>query len=148
LIQIRSEQSSGADRESTKQQLQGLETKIETHLKLTQQLSGDVVEHRGQIEVEVADAEDDAQGILALREIDNQAQILEEATVSSAVLHTQVHAKLTNQTIGNVLTEENSSAMVGLPQSVVGKLNQRIGDVTTRVSARAAVGVYPDDVRF
>lgn len=79
---------------------------------------------------------------------DEQAQILEDSMVSSAVLHTLVAAKLTNQEIGDVLTEESASAMVGLPKSVVGKVNQRIGNVTTRANARAAVGVFADDVRF
>lgn len=128
--------------------MQVLETKIETQLKLTQQLSGEVSERKAQLQAEVEDADDDAQGILAIREVDEQARILEEAVVSSGVMHTQVHAKLTNQTIGNVLTEDRSSAIVGLPKSAVGQINQRIGDVTTRSIARAAVGVYPDDVRF
>ena len=55
LIQIRSEQSVNADRQSTKQQLQVLETKIEAHLGLTQQLSGEISERDYVIEVWVPD---------------------------------------------------------------------------------------------
>jgi hypothetical protein len=151
LLQIRLEQSSIADRVSAKQQLQALDTKIEAHLELTQQLSSTVIERREQLQVQVAEAEDDAQendGTLAIREVDEQAQILEEAVVSSGVMHTQIYAKLTNQTIGSVLTGEGAIAAVGLPKSVVGKINQRIGNVTTEKNARAAVGVYPDDFKF
>jgi hypothetical protein len=145
------EQSSIADRESAKQQLQVLDTKIKAHLELTQQLSSTVIERRGQLRVQVAKAEDDAQendGTLAIQEVDEQAQILEEAVVSSGVMHTQIHAKLTNQTIGNVLLGEGSVATVGLPKSAVGKMNQRLGNVTTEKNCRTAVGVFPDDVRF
>jgi hypothetical protein len=147
---MRSEQSSATDWESTKQHLQLLESKIEEHLELTQQLSGNISERRGQLEVAVAEADDSVQGDLAvaIREVDKQADILEEAVVSSGVMHTQIHAKLTNQTIGNVLTAESAIAAVGLPKSVVGKINQRIGNVTTEKNARAAVGVYPDDFKF
>ena len=151
LIQIRSEQSVNADRQSTKQQLQVLETKIEAHIGLTQQLSGEISERRGRLEVQVAEAEDDAQengGILAIREVEEQARILEEDSVSSGVMHTQIHAKLTNQAIGNVLLGEGSVATVGLPKSAVGKMNQRLGNVTTEKNCRTAVGVFPDDVRF
>jgi hypothetical protein len=151
LVQICSERSSSADQQSTKQQLQVLETKIEAHLELTQQMSSTAIERRGQLQVQVVEAEDDAQendGTLAIREVDEQALILEEAVVSSGVMHTEIHAKLTNQAIGDVLVGEGAIAAVGLPKSVVGKINQRIGNVTTKKNARAAVGVYPDDFKF
>ena len=128
-----------------------LETKIAAHLGLTQQLSGEISGRRGQLQVQVAEAEDDAQendGTLAIREVDEQAQILEEAVVSCGVMHTQIHAKLTNQTIGHVLLGEGSVATVGLPKSAVGKMNQRLGNVTTEKNCRTAVGVFPDGVRF
>ena len=144
------EQSSGADREDTKQPMQLLETKIEEHLELTKQLSGTVSERRGQLEVALAEADDDEQGNLtvAIREVEKQADILEEDVVSSAVMHTQVHAKLTNQTIGNVLLGEGTVAIVGLPKSAVGKMNQRLGNVTTEKNCRIAMGVFSDDVKF
>ena len=144
------EHSSGADREDTKQRMQLLETKIEEHLELTKQLSGTVGERRGQLEVALAEADDDEQGNLtvAIREVEKQADILEEDVVSSAVMHTQVHAKLTNQTIGNVLLGEGTVAIVGLPKSAVGKMNQRLGNVTTEKNCRIAMGVFSDDVKF
>jgi hypothetical protein len=144
------EQSSGADWEDTKQRMQLLETKIEEHLELSKQLSGTVSERRGQLEVALAEADDDEQGNLtvAIREVEKQADILEEDVVSSAVMHTQVHAKLTNQTIGNVLLGEGTVAIVGLPKSAVGKMNQRLGNVTTEKNCRIAMGVFSDDVKF
>jgi hypothetical protein len=40
------------------------------------------------------------------------------------------------------LTSGDSRALVGLPESVVGKINQRIGDVTTEKNSIALVGVF------
>jgi hypothetical protein len=150
MVQLRSEQSSDADRQSTKQQLQVLKTKIEDHREWTQQLSDENIDRRDQLQVAIAEAEGEAQDDLAIaiREVDEQDQILEEDFVSSTVLHAQVHAKLAEQTIGNVMMGEGSITTVGLPKSVVGKMNQRIGDVTTESNSRGAVGVYPDDFKF
>lgn len=150
MIQLRSEQSSDADRQSTRQQLQVLETEIGDHREWTQQLSDEIIDRREQLQVAIRGAEDEAQGDLAVavREVGEQAKIVEEDIISSTVLHAQIHAKLTNQTIGDVLIGEGSVTTVGLPKSVIGKINQRIGNVTTEKNARAAVGVYPDDFKF
>jgi hypothetical protein len=137
MVQLRSEQSSDADRQSTKQQLQVLKTKIEDHREWTQQLSDENIDRRDQLQVAIA-----------IREVDEQDRILEEDFVSSTVLHAEVHAKLAEQTIGNVMMGDGSITTVGLPKSVVGKMNQRIGNVTAESNSRGAVGVYPDDFKF
>jgi hypothetical protein len=150
MVQLRSEQSSDADRQSTKQQLQVLKTKIEDHREWTQQLSDENIDRRDQLQVAIAEAEGEAQDDLAIaiREVDEQDRILEEDFVSSTVLHAEVHAKLAEQTIGNVMMGDGSITTVGLPKSVVGKMNQRIGNVTAESNSRGAVGVYPDDFKF
>jgi hypothetical protein len=150
MVQLRSEQSSDADRQSTKQQLQVLKTKIEDHREWTQQLSDENIDRRDQLQVAIAEAEGEAQDDLAIaiREVDEQDRILEEDFVSSTVLHAEVHAKLAEQTIGNVMMGDGSITTVGLPKSAVGKMNQRIGNVTAESNSRGAVGVYPDDFKF
>jgi len=150
MVQLRSEQSFDADRQSTKQQLQVLKTKIEDHREWTQQLSDENIDRRDQLQVAIAEAEGEAQDDLAIaiREVDEQDRILEEDFVSSTVLHAEVHAKLAEQTIGNVMMGDGSITTVGLPKSVVGKMNQRIGNVTAESNSRGAVGVYPDNFKF
>jgi hypothetical protein len=150
MVQLRSEQSSDADLQSTKQQLQVLEAKIGDHREWTQQLSDENIDRRDRLQVAIAEAEGEAHEDLAIaiREVDEQDQILEEDFVSSTVLHAQVHAKLAEQTIGNVMMGDGSITTVGLPKSAVGKMNQRIGNVTAESNSRGAVGVYPDDFKF
>ena len=150
MVQLRSEQSFDADRQSTKQRLQVLKTKIEDHREWTQQLSDENIDRRDQLQVAIAEAEGEAQDDLAIaiREVDEQDRILEEDFVSSTVLHAEVHAKLAEQTIGNVMMGDGSITTVGLPKSVVGKMNQRIGNVTAESNSRGAVGVYPDNFKF
>jgi hypothetical protein len=148
MVQLRSEQSSDADRQSTKQQLQVLKTKIEDHREWTQQLSDENIDRRDQLQVAIAEAEAQDDLAIAIREVDEQDRILEEDFVSSTVLHAEVHAKLAEQTIGNVMMGDGSITTVGLPKSVVGKMNQRIGNVTAESNSRGAVGVYPDDFKF
>ena len=150
MVQLRSEQSFYADRQSTKQQLQVLKTKIEDHREWTQQLSDENIDRRDQLQVAIAETEGEAQDDLAIaiREVDEQDRILEEDFVSSTVLHAEVHAKLAEQTIGNVMMGDGSITTVGLPKSVVGKMNQRIGNVTAESNSRGAVGVYPDNFKF
>jgi hypothetical protein len=43
---------------------------------------------------------------------------------------------------------EKSLALVGLPQSVVGKVNLRDGDVTTKGGSTSHVGVFVNDTRL
>ncbi|KAK5697079.1 hypothetical protein LTR17_024044, partial [Elasticomyces elasticus] len=121
-------------------------SKLETHLELTKTTSSQVGERRQELEAETETEEEDPQRALAIQEVDQQSQFLEQAEIFTEVLRAQVHAQVTGQEIGDVVTEEGSSALVGLPKSVVGKINQRIGNVTTRGKSSAAVGVFPDGV--
>lgn len=58
------------------------------------------------------------------------------------MIFSQVRSKWSGQDISNVITSGNSKALVGLPESVVGKINQRIRDVRTEGGSAAVVGVY------
>lgn len=136
---------SDTDRANTKQQLQILETKIETHLELTKKLISKVSERKLQLQGAMDD-EDDDDVERTLSEVDKQSHMLEQEQVSTGIFHSQVHARVTGQEIGDVLTEGGSSALVGLPKSVVGKINQRIGNVTTSGNSSATIGVFPDNV--
>ncbi len=134
---------------STTQQLQTLESQIQTHLELTKKLTSEVSDRRRQLQADHDDdEEDETQVISAIGEVKEQSQVLEQDEISTGVFHAQVHARVTGQEIGDVMTEEGSSALVGMPKSVVGKINQRIGNVTTRGSSSTVVGVFPDDVNI
>ena len=102
---------------------------------------------KDELQEEPEDEEDDgAQRALAIKEVEEQSRLLEADQVSSGVVFSQVHSKLTSQEIGNVTTSNQSRALVGLPESVVGKINQRIGDVTTKNHSSAVVGVFNNDI--
>ena len=62
--------------------------------------------------------------------------------VSCGVVFSQVRSKRSGQEISNIVTLDNPKAVVGLPESVVGKINQRITDVRTEGGSVAVVGVY------
>jgi hypothetical protein len=88
MVQLRSEQSSNADRQSARQQMQVLETEIEAHRDWAQQLSDELIERRNQLQLAVRDPEHEAQGDLedAIQEVGEQAQILEADLFSSTVM--------------------------------------------------------------
>jgi len=48
--------------------------------------------------------------------------------------------------MSNIITSNDSKALVGMPESVVGKVNQRIKDVNTQNRSAAAVGVFDKNV--
>ena len=77
-------------------------------------------ELRAGVENDTAAADDKAQRVLALQEARKQSRLLDE---KDEVLRTQLRALKTNQQIGNVVTSEESFALVGLPASVVGRIN-------------------------
>jgi len=147
IVQFRSEKQSETDREDLKQQLQTLEIKIQQHLDFTKEQQGENQKRKDELQEEPEDEEDDgAQRALAIKEVEEQSRLLEADQVSSGVVFSQVHSKLTSQEIGNVTTSNQSRALVGLPESVVGKINQRIGDVTTENHSFSVVGVFNNDI--
>jgi hypothetical protein len=147
MVQLRSEKTSETNRENVKRQLQTLETKIQEHLDLTKRQQDQALERRRALEAEPEDEEDDgAQRTLAIKEIEQQSRLLEADQVSCGVVFSQVWSKRSGQEISNITTLNKSKALVGLSQSVVGKINQRITDVRTEGSSVAVVGVYSGNI--
>ncbi|KNG45791.1 cytochrome p450 [Stemphylium lycopersici] len=143
MVQLRSEKTSDTDRENVKRQLQSLERKIQEHLDLTKLQQDQALERKRALEEEPEDEEDGgAQRTLAIKEVEQQSRLLEADQVSCGVVFSQVRSKRSGQEISNIITLGNSKALIGLPESVVGKINQRITDVRTEGGSVAIVGIY------
>jgi hypothetical protein len=101
-----------------------------------------------ELQEEPEDEEDGgAQRILAIKEIEEQSQILETDQVSSKAVLSQLRSQRMSQEIGNVITSDDSRALVGLPESVVDKVSQQqIKDITTQNNSDAVVGVFDGSV--
>jgi hypothetical protein len=138
---------SETNHKNVKRQLQTLERKIQEHLDLTKRQQDQGLKRRRALEAEPEDEEDGgAQRTLAIKEIEQQSHLLKADEVSCGVVFSQVRSKRSGQEISNVITSNNSKALVGLPESVVGKINQRITDVKTEGGSIAVVGVYSDNI--
>ncbi|EXJ77534.1 hypothetical protein A1O3_09761 [Capronia epimyces CBS 606.96] len=147
IVQLRSEYKLQTDSEKLRTKLQALEDKIQEHINLTKNQQDEAQRRRQELQREPADEEDGgAQRTLALQEVEKQSRLLEADQVSSAVVFYQVRSERTGQDIGNIRTSDDSRALVGLPESVVGKVHQRIKDVTTHNNSAAAVGVFDKSV--
>lgn len=147
MVQLRSDRTSEADRENLKKQLQALETKIQEHLDLTKKQQDEAHDRKQELQEEPEDEEDGgAQRTLAIKEVEERAHLLEADQISCGVVFSQVRSKRTGQEIGKVITSDNSKALVGLPESVVGKINQRIREVITQKGSTAVVGVFGSNV--
>lgn len=86
--------------------------------------------------------EADQQRILTLRELSEQSRIRNDTQASLETIFAQLRAARTNQIIGNVMTDQESRALVGFPERLVGKIDQRIGDVSTNNKSSSMVGVF------
>ncbi|OQV11243.1 hypothetical protein CLAIMM_15105 [Cladophialophora immunda] len=147
IVQLRSEYKLQTDGEKLRTELQALEAKIQEHINFTKNQQDEAQRREQELRRVPADEEDDgAQRTLALQEVEKQSRLLEADRASSAVVFSQVRSGRTGQDIGNVMTSDDSRALVGLPESVVGKVNQRIKDVTTQKNSAAAVGVFDKTV--
>lgn len=59
---------------------------------------------------------------------------------------TQSCAGGTRREVRNVFTDEESLAMIGMPERLVGKMEQRIGNVSTTNGSASQVGVFDQGV--
>jgi hypothetical protein len=129
--------------------LQALETQIQEHIDLTKKQHDEVQRHRQELQKEPEDEEDSgAQRALATQEVEKQSGLLEADQVSSVVVFSQVRSKRTGQDISNVITSNDSRVLVGMPESVVGRVNQQIKDVITQNRSAAAVGIFDKNVNM
>jgi len=114
---------------------------------LTKSQQSEVQKRKGDLQEEPEDEEDEgAQRTLALKEVEEQSRLLEADQISSGVVFSQSRSERTGQDISNVITSDDSRALIGLPEGVVGKINQRIRDVTTQGNSAAVVGVFDGNV--
>lgn len=114
---------------------------------LTKKQQDEAQRRRQELQEEPEDEEDGgAQRALATQEVEKQSGFLEADQISSAVVFSQVRSKRTGQDMSNIITSNDSKALVGMPESVVGKVNQRIKDVNTQNRSAAAVGVFDKNV--
>jgi len=135
------------ERAELKNRLQTLETKIQEHLDLTKVQQDEAQKRKQELEYELEDEEDGvAQRNLAIDEVEVQSHLLESDQVSSGVVFSQVHSQRTGQEIDDIVTSDDSRALVGLPESVIGKIDQRIKGVTTQRNSAALVGVFDGNV--
>ena len=143
FIQARSGQVLEDGHTSITRQLAALELNIGTKVDSIQQSISQNNDRRLQFLTDSDNTDDDMQlGQLtrAVREVDEQSSVLQGHVICANVFRAQVHSVLTGQKIGDVLTEEQSHALVGMPTSVVGKVKyQRIGD-GERVHAETGQG--------
>jgi hypothetical protein len=147
MVQLRSEKLSEIDRESLKGQLLTLETKIQEHFDLTKKQQDEAHERKRGFQEEQGDEEDGgAQRILAIQETEKQSRLLAADQLSCGVVFSQVRSRRSGQQIGKVITSDDSKALVGLPESVIGKINQRIEEVRTERGSTAVVGVFSSNI--
>jgi uncharacterized membrane protein YcjF (UPF0283 family) len=125
--------------------------KIQEHLESTKRQQDEAQQRKRELEAELEDEDEDdggAQGALAVNEVEKQSRLLEADQVSCGVVFSQARSRQSGQDIRDVFTLNKSKALVGLPESVVGKINQRITNVRTEESSEAVVGVYIGDFSF
>ena len=133
--------------EDLKKQLHTVETKIKEHLDLLKEQQNEAKKRKQELQEEPEDEEDGgAQRTLAIKEVEKRPHLLEADQVSSGVVFSRLRSQRTGQEIGKILTSSDSRALVGLPERVVGKINQWIGDVTTEQNSAAVVGVFDGTV--
>lgn len=82
----------------------------------------------------------------AIEEVKEQSRLLGEMQESLNVVFSQLRAGRTRQEIGKVVTEQESMALVGMPERLVGKMDQKIGDVLTTGKSASMVGVFDEGV--
>jgi hypothetical protein len=130
------------------QRFQALEVKVQNCIQLNHERQREDEQAKQELQANTDDDEsdeDESQRKNALEEIETRSRLLDD---ESEYLQSQLHALKTRQLIGNVDTSEDSVAVVGKPESAVGKMDQRIGDVTTKNRSSAMVGVYKNDFNF
>jgi hypothetical protein len=139
VVQLRSEGSSEVDQERIRNSLQAVEDKIQQHLLLAKDQQADARTRIQELDEEHDGTADFDQ---AIEEATKRIQVLEADQVSCGVVFAQAESMRSGIDIGKVLTSQKSTAYVGLPASVIGKVNLRIGEVKTQDSATSHVGVF------
>jgi uncharacterized protein YfeS len=115
---------SDAGYERLSQQMQSLELQASEQITLFKKQQQRLEQRTQELALHSdSDDEESAEQIAAANEMKEQARLLDDSQVSLAVAFAQLKAARTNQEIGNVVTDKQSFALVGIPESVVGKIN-------------------------
>lgn len=147
LIQLQTAEASGSAYQNLQKQMQNLEVQISERMHITKQ-------QRLESEEKVRDLEDgnpDGDGVemervAAAAERKKQSRLLEDLQARYGVMYSQVRSARTGQTIREVITDKNSRAFVGMPESIVGRVEQLIEGVRTTDGSVAYVGVFKDTI--
>jgi hypothetical protein len=142
---------SRVDRMELDRKLDDLATKMNKHLELTKSQRSDIENLKHELQEEIDEEEDggaEQERTLALQELREQLSLLEEGQISCGVISLRLHSERTSQEISDVLTRDDSNALVGLPESVVGEINQRVRNITTEKHSSAMVGVFDSNVNM
>lgn len=127
--------------------MEALELQAREQVQLIKQQRDEALLRGNKLELRAGeDSDDDAELAQAAGEAKKQSRLLEETQVSMAAVFVQLRATRTHQEIGNVFTDQESMALVGLPERLVGKVDQSIGDVSTTGKSASMVGVFDKTV--
>lgn len=138
---MRSQYLSASDRDNVKAQFKSLESTVKKHIDLALKEHGEARERLQELEQGDGDNSDEE---MASKEVEERLRLLETDQVSSGVIFAQARTGYSDVQIGNVETVDFSSAEVGLPASVVGRISLRLGNVRTANWSTSKVGVFRD----
>jgi hypothetical protein len=83
-----------------------------------------------------------------MKEVEKQLRQFEADQVSCRVMFWQVRSIRSGQNTNNVFASDDSRALVGLPETFVGKTNQRIKDVRAEEGSVVVAGVFSNNFKF
>ena len=127
--------------------MQDLEIQISERMQMTKQQRSESEDKVRDLEDGNSDGdEDEMERVAAAAKCKKQSRLLEDVQASYGVMFSQVRSARTGQTIREIVTDKNSRAFVGMPESVVGKVEQLIEGVRTTDGSVAYVGVFTDSV--
>jgi transposase-like protein len=144
-IQLRSAALSESDREATRLQLDAVKAKVQEHLDFMKDQFKNTSDRIAELENSY-DGSDEA--VEAVDEVKKRAEIIQANQISCGVIYTQAESSTSGIDIGEVMTTDDSSAYIGLPPSVVGKVNLRVKQVTTQRGSTSHVGVFGGNMNF
>jgi hypothetical protein len=125
-----------------------LEGRIQEHLQLSTRQQGEARQRLQALEKDPEAEMDEDMQERVFEEIEKQSSLLEANQASCGVVLSQVQSRRRDQEISDIITSDDSKALIGMPESVVGKIQQRITGVRTVRGSSAIIGVYGHDVRF
>ncbi|KAK4981906.1 hypothetical protein LTR66_009614 [Elasticomyces elasticus] len=135
--------------QALQKQRQDLEAQFSEQIRIAGQQRSDVESQiRSQENGDSVVEKDEAEQTLAVVESKKQSRVLQDLQASCGIIYTQLRSARTGQTIRDIITDNESQAFVGMPESVVGKVEQLIEGVRTTNSSTAYVRVFRDSTNL